>query len=331
MTRQRQVRADFDATGALDLGTGLLGDVGAERVARDSGGPHLAQALDPLDRAVLAGQFDAGGVQIGHHDAEAHLDAELGQLAAGDRAELVAERGQHLGGAVDQQHPGRAGVDVAEVAGQRGAGQLPDLPGHLHPGGAGADDHEGQQARPDRRVRLQLGQLEGAEDPAAQFQGVVEGLHAGRVRREVVPPEIALAGAGGQDQEVVRRTGLLVVEPRGHHALGDVDVRDQALQHGGVALAPQDRAGGRGDLALGQDAGGDLVEQRLEQVRRALGDQGDVDVGAPQVLRGEQPAKARPDDDDPMPLARMLPHAPHPLLRRVRPPPRGRRRHLDRW
>ena len=62
----------------------------------------------------------------------------------------------------------------------------------------------------------------------------------------------------------------------------------------------EDLAGRRGDLALGEDAGRDLVEQRLEQVVGGLGDHGDVDVAAPQRLGAEEPAEAGADDDDPV-------------------------------
>ena len=45
-----------------------------------------------------------------------------------------------------------------------------------------------------------------------------------------------------------------------------------------------------------------LVEQRLEQVVVAPVDDGDVDVGALQLLDGGDAAKAAADDDDAMPL-----------------------------
>ena len=46
----------------------------------------------------------------------------------------------------------------------------------------------------------------------------------------------------------------------------EVDVGDLAEEHPGVLLAGEDLAGRRGDLALGEDAGRHLVEQRLEEV-----------------------------------------------------------------
>ena len=79
-------------------------------------------------------------------------------------------------------------------------GQFGDLAGHLHAGGAGADDHEGQQFGPALRIAGAFGLLEGAEDAAAQLQGVVDGLHSRCPFGEVIVAEVGLAGARGHDQ-----------------------------------------------------------------------------------------------------------------------------------
>ena len=73
----------------------------------------------------------------------------------------------------------------------------------------------------------------------------------------------------------------------------EVDVGDLAQQHPGVLLVGEDLAGRRRDLALRQDAGRHLVEQRLEQVVGGLRDHRHVDVGALERLGAEQPAEAR--------------------------------------
>ena len=70
-----------------------------------------------------------------------------------------------------------------------------------------------------------------------------------------------------------------------------------------LPMAPQDLACRRGDLALGEDAGRDLVEQRLEQVVARLAGDGDVDVGPAERLRREQAAEAGPDDHHAVPCA----------------------------
>ena len=67
------------------------------------------------------------------------------------------------------------------------AGQLGDLTGDLDAGRTAADDDEGQPGLARLGIVLALGHLEGAEDPPAQLQGVVDRLHArarsGRTRR----------------------------------------------------------------------------------------------------------------------------------------------------
>ena len=121
--------------------------------------------------------------------------------------------------------------------------------------------------------------FERAEDATAQLQRVVDRLHAGRELGEVVVAEVRLAGAGGDDQAVVRRFVGVAEQLRDDGLARQVDVRDVAEQHLDVVLLAQDQPGGRSDLALGDDAGRHLVQQRLEQVVGGPGDQLDVDVG----------------------------------------------------
>ena len=53
-----------------------------------------------------------------------------------------------------------------------------------------------------------------------------------------------------------------------------------------------------------EDPGGDLVEQRLEEVVVGAVDERDVDVGPTQELCGEEPAEAPTDDEHPWPGSR---------------------------
>ena len=93
---------------------------------------------------------------------------------------------------------------MPESAFQRVVGQFGDLPGHFDAGRAGADDGEGQQLPAPLRIAGPFGLLERAQDPAPQLERVVDRLHAGREFGEVVVAEVGLAGAGGDDQGVVR-------------------------------------------------------------------------------------------------------------------------------
>ena len=194
-------------------------------------------------------------------------------------------------------------------------GELGDLTGHLHTGRAGTDDHEGQQVVDVLAAQsAELGHLEGTEDPPAQLQGVVDGLHAGGELGEVVVAEVGLGGPGGDQERVVRRHRLAAQHLGDHEPPLEVDLGDLAEQDLGVLLPAEDLAGGRRDLALGEDAGRHLVEQRLEEVVGRLGDHRDVDCRAAQRLGAEEPAEAGPDDDDPVLAGALLGHGLHGVL-----------------
>lgn len=103
-----------------------------------------------------------------------------------------------------------------------------------------------------------------------------------------------MAGAGGEDQEIV--CDALSFDDR--LPGGRIDARDLAEQHLGVRLVADDAADRRGDVGRGQARGRHLVEEWLEEVVVATVDHGDPG-GAPAKRIGRaQAAKARPDDDD---------------------------------
>ena len=274
-----------------------------QAAARDARGPDLAGGLDGMPSGrVLVG--DAVLVHLDDRRPEGDVDADLRQPAGRLLAQVPPERGQDLRRGVEQHDPRARRVDAAEVVSQGAVRELGDLPGHLDPGRARADDDEGEQPVDLVGVagdRGNLGQLERAEDPPAQLQRVVDVLHPGGEPGELVVAEVGLPGAGGHDEAVVADRDVPGHPARVDRAAGQVDVGDVAEQHGGVLLVLEDLAGRRGDLTRGQDAGGDLVEQRLEQVGRRPRDEGHLDVGLLQRLGGEQATEARPDDDDSMP------------------------------
>ena len=193
-------------------------------------------------------------------------------------------------------------------------GEFGDLPGHFHAGRTGADDDEGQQLLPPLRVVGPLGLLEGTDDAAAQLQRVVDRLHARRELGEMVVAEVRLPGTRGDDQRVVRGDIGVTEQFRPDRFRCQVDVGDFAQQHLSILLPAQDHPGGRRNLTRGDDAGRHLVQQRLEQVVRGLGDDLDVDVGAFEGLGGSQPAEPRANDDDFVPVRRGGSGVAHQLL-----------------
>src|ERR1700734_703446 len=93
---------------------------------------------------------------------------------------------------------------MAVSAFQREVREFGDLAGHLDAGRSRADDSEGEQLPASLWIAGPLGRFERAHDATAQFEGVVDGLHAGGVFGEVVVAEVRLAGPRSDDQAVKR-------------------------------------------------------------------------------------------------------------------------------
>ena len=284
---------------AVDLRAGLTGENGAQRARLHACGPDLAGAVDPAARAVGVLYLDAVVVDVRDHRVELDLDAHLLETAPRLVAQVRAHRGEHRRGRVEQHDAGRGRVDVPERSLERLLRELGDLTGHLDARRPGAHDDEGEEAATLLLVVGDLGLLEAPEDPRAEFEGVVHRLHAGGVLLEVVVAEVRLVGTGGHDEAVVLQVDLDVAGRGVDGLVGHVDLAHVAEDAGGVLLVAEHDARRRRDLADGEDAGGDLVQQRLEQVVRGPGDEGDLDVVvAGELLRREEAAEARPDDDD---------------------------------
>ena len=261
-----EVGFDRHPAGPVDLGAlALVGDHLAQRAGRDSGRPHLAGALDA---AFLAGllvlDLDAHVVDVGDHRVGVHLDAHLLQPALGFHTEVLPHRRQHERRTVEQHHPAFGRVDGAKRPGQRALGQFDDLAGQLHTGGSAADDDERQPPGALERVGGDLGRLERAEDAPAHLQGVIDGLHPGGEGGEVVVAEVVLLGAGRHDQVVEGQDGFHRHQLGGDGPGLEVDVLHLAEQHLTVLVPLEDQPGGGREVTGRQDAGGQLVEQRLE-------------------------------------------------------------------
>ena len=310
MALHTEIRLHDHPACAIRLGAGgLLGDHLAQRAGLYACGPHLAGALDPALGAVLVLHGHALIVDVRHHRVELDFDAHLLQPALRNQSQLLAHRGQHRPGSLEQDHSAFARLDRAERAGQRAIGEFGDLARQLDTRRPGADDHEGEPAFALGMVGGHLSGLERTENAAAELEGIVDGFHARGECRELVVAEVGLLRPGRHDQAVEMRH-------RGHrHQLGGDGLRlqvnrfDLTEKHLNVLLLAQHKAGGRGDLAFGQNARRHLVEQRLEQVGGRPRDQGDVDVGSFERLRRGQAPEAGTDDDDVVAFGRHRRHA----------------------
>lgn len=172
---------------------------------------------------------------------------------------------------------------MAEFVLERVAGDLGQRAGQLDAGRAAADHGKTQPGCACGQVGLGFGALEGEQQLAPQHQRVVQRLQAGRMLGPVIVAEVGMGGAGGQQQHVVAERAAV-----GEHHLtaGRCDFGDVAEQHFDIALLAQDVAQRRGDIRCRQAGGGDLVQQRLEQVMVLAVDQGDADAGIVECAGG---------------------------------------------
>ena len=301
MPGKGEVGFDGDAAGAVTLCSGQLGEPAGEAGRGDAGSPNDGAAGDALRAAVSALERHAGGVDPDHGAACEDGYAEALQRPLGLRRERGWEARQDTIGGLDEQDAGAARIDGAEVAPQRVPRQLGDLAGHLDAGGAGADDDEREPRVARRWVRLDLGGLEGGEEPAANGECTLERLDLGGVQPPFLVAEVRVVRAAGDDQRVVAEPFRRRHRPDGAQVQltrVEVEVGDLGQQDADVAVALEDRAERIGDLAGRERPGRDLVGERLEEMEVAAVDERHLDRRTPQLRHRLQAAETSADDDD---------------------------------
>jgi len=189
---------------------------------------------------------------------------------------------------------------MPELLAQRLGGHFPDLPGELDAGRPRSHQGEGEPASAFGRVVGRLGHLERAEYPPPDLPGVLDGFHPGREGSVLVMPEIGLPDPGRQDEVVIAELHLLTQRAPGQHPpLLRVEAGHLGQDELDVAELVEQLAQREGDLALGQDAGGALVQQWREQVMLSPVEQGHLDRCPPQRPGGEQAGQPAADDHYP--------------------------------
>ena len=219
-------------------------------------------------------------------------------------ASFSGKPAQHARPGLDQQDMRGVWVDVAEVAGQGGVGELGECSGHLDAGRPGADQDKGQQPPAYRRVGTRFRLFEGEQQAAADQRRVVDRFEARRQPRPVVMAEIGVLRPGRQHQVIV---ALGCPKPGLDPACRGIDAGHLVEQYRGVPLMAQHGPDRLGDIGRRQRRGRDLVQQRLEQVVVVAVDHRHVDGRPRQPASGFEPAEAGADNDDARPGAR--PHA----------------------
>ena len=277
------------------------------RVGPDPGPPDQRPGRD--HGAVLEQDLVRGGALQGL--AEPHLHPPLLEDLEGVPARAGMERRQQVVGGLQQDDLGLVDVQVGEVVHQHVLEQLLEGAGHLDPGGAAADHHHGQGALVDH-AGVVLGQLELAQQVGPEPQGVGHALERVAVLLDPRDPEGGRGRARGHDQVVVAEAAALL----GQHLPGlEVHPRHGGHPHRGAPVAAHDAAHRVGDVGRLDQPGGQLVQQRLEQVVVVLLEQGDphrrLELG--QGLDRRQPGEPSPDDDNARrPVA--VPRPRHPAL-----------------
>src|SRR5262249_40508672 len=155
-------------------------------------------------------------------------------------------------------------------------GVAPDLgdgAGHLHAGWPPADDDEGEQRLAFDRIRLALRSLESAEYTAANLERVLKPLEPGSEHLPLVVADIAMSGAGADQQVIV---GELRLVTQGNTPRIDIDRGDLGQDDLGVLLVPQHRANRGRDVGWVEPGGRHLIQHRLEQVVIPTVDDGDA-------------------------------------------------------
>ena len=165
-------------------------------------------------------------------------------------------------------------------------------PGHLDTGRPAADDDECQIAL--AGVGSSLGVLECRQHAAANLGCFLNRLEPRCMHLPFRFAEIVVHGAGSDD-EAIEWDSLLAEQ---HSPAGNVKTRDFTKYDAAIMLSPEHGTQRRRNIGRRQAARGDLVQKRLEQMKVAAIDQGDVDVGATQRLRRGEPAESAADNDD---------------------------------
>ena len=174
--------------------------------------------------------------------------------------------------------------------------QLRDRPGQFHARGTAADNDERQQFGMVLGGEGPLAGLERSQDLAAELNRVGEGFQARGIRCVLVVTEVAVLNSGRQYEVVVGQGERNPVHEA--HPFRDIHSRDGALDHGGVGLPAQHVADRCPDVLGGEDRGGHLVEERLEDVVVGLVDQEHAGLTLPQGAGRRETAEAPAHDND---------------------------------
>ena len=161
-----------------------------------------------------------------------HFDPALFERRPRLFRQPVTERREDLLATLEQNDPHIGRIEAPEVVLQSPPRELRDLSRDLDTGRPAADDHEGQPRPTGVEIVLQLGHLEGAEDPLALHERVGEGLHARRPLGKLVVTEVRLPDACRDHQAIVRESCPPPIRTDdGYRLLDEVEIGHVAELH----------------------------------------------------------------------------------------------------
>ena len=226
--------------------------------------------------------------------AEEDLDAELLELLLGVLAEVLLEHPEELRRSLDERDPRVLLRHVRVVLGEGVVVELGQRAGALDPGWAAADDDDVECAVLGERVVL-VRRLPLLQYVLLEADGVGERVHRERV----------LGSAGGAEEVDLgaEREHEVVIGQRLHLreldlAACEVDPGHRVDVDAGVLLIVEEVAQGVPHLRRLQQAGCDLVEERLERVVVVLVDDHDVHVRLLQRARRTHAREATAENQD---------------------------------
>ena len=246
-------------------------------------GPEHSPRRQALHSAAVFTEREALRVDLGDHDTRAGANAQPDERSLGVGREALGERHQHAWGAIQKKDPRLGGIDRAEVMLERFAGDFAERAREFYPCWAGANHHECQPGPPLVYIGCALGGFERVQNLVPDGRGFFHALQAGREDAPLIVAEIEALRSGCDNQRVVVERRAVVKD---HFACPRIQVRDIAQQDARIFLPAENTAQRCTHIAGREGARGHLIEQRLEEMKVAAVEKGDLDRRLPQRPRG---------------------------------------------
>ncbi len=291
---QREIWRDLEAAGAVGFGFGAFGDFSREWGGGDAARPKDRTRRDGASYVVVA-KGDAIGVDMGDHGAEFDFNAETRDELLGFGGKIFGIGRKDTRAAFEEQDLCFLRSNAAEIVLESLMRDFCESAGEFQASGAGTDNDEGE---PGACFSLRLGALgtfERIKKLVAHGGRFFDALEAGSIFAPVVVAVIRGLRTGGDEERIVGKDAAV---GEGDHSGDGVEIDCFAEEHLDIFLAAEHRAEWGGDLGGGERSGGDLIEQRLEEMEVAAVEQGDLDAGIFEALRGDKASEASTKNQD---------------------------------